>query len=127
MVVSAARKTAMLICAMAVTPVGLIMFTGGNLWLTVALMSLAASAHQGWSANIFTLPSDTFPRPAVGSVVGLGGMGGAIGGLLAAPAVGMWLDYSHNLTGRCLWERDAYLIALLIIHLLIPKIRQIEI
>jgi ACS family hexuronate transporter-like MFS transporter len=126
--ISKARKVAMLICAIAVTPVGLIMFTGANLWLTVALVSLAASAHQGWSANIFTLPSDTFPRPAVGSVVGLGGMGGALGGFLAAQAIGPWLDYSHKAYGPLFIAAGSmYLIALLIIQLLVPKIRQIEI
>ncbi len=60
---SAARKGAMLICALAVAPVSFVMFTGGNLWLTVALISIAAAAHQGWSANLFTIPSDTFPAP----------------------------------------------------------------
>jgi ACS family hexuronate transporter-like MFS transporter len=125
---SGARKGAMLICALAVTPVGLIMFTGANLWLTVGLIGLAAAAHQGWSANIFTLPSDTFPRPAVGSVVGLGGMGGAIGGMLVAPAVGMWLDYSGKSYGPLfLGAGSAYLIALLIIHLLIPKVEQVSV
>ena len=125
---SAARKTAMLICAIAVTPVALIMFTGGSLWLTVGLISLAAAAHQGWSANIFTLPSDTFPRPAVGSVVGLGGMGGAFGGMLVALVVGKWLDYSHKSYGPLFIAAGSmYLIALLVIHLLVPKIKQIEI
>lgn len=123
-----ARKTAMLICALAVTPVSLIMFTGGNLWLTVALISLAAAAHQGWSANLFTIPSDTFPRQAVGSVVGLGGMGGSFGGMLVAPAIGLWLDYSHKSYGPLfLLAGSAYLIALFVIHLLVPKLKQVEI
>lgn len=121
---SAARKGAMLLCALAVAPVSLVMFTGGNLWQTVALISLAAAAHQGWSANLFTLPSDTFPRPAVGSVVGLGGMGGAIGGMLVAPAIGKWLDYSNkSYAPLFVWAGSAYLIALLFVHLLVPKIR----
>jgi ACS family hexuronate transporter-like MFS transporter len=124
----AARKTAMLICALAVTPVSLIMFTGGNLWLTVGLISLAAAAHQGWSANIMTIPSDAFPRRAVGSVVGLGGMGGAFGGMLVAPAVGLWLDYSHKSYGPLfVGAGTAYLIALLVIHLLVPKLKQVDI
>jgi ACS family hexuronate transporter-like MFS transporter len=124
---SAARKIAMLICAIAVVPVAGIMYTGGNLWLTVGLISLAAAAHQGWSANIFTIPSDVFPRPAVGSVVGLGGMGGAFGGMLVAAGVGRWLDYSNKAYGPLFIAAGSmYLIALLIIHLLVPKIRQIE-
>lgn len=123
-----ARKLAMLICAIAVTPVSLIMFTGGNLWLTVGLISLAAAAHQGWSANLFTIPSDTFPRQTVGSVVGLGGMGGSIGGMLVAPAIGLWLDYSHKSYGPLFIAAGAaYLIALLVIHLLVPRLKQVEI
>ena len=55
-----------------------------NLWVAVLLVGLAAAAHQGWSANLFTLTSDMFPRPAVGSVVGFGGMTGAVGGMLIA-------------------------------------------
>ena len=86
--INRSRKTAMLICALAVTSAIFVSRTGGNLWLTVALVSIAAAAHQGWSANIFSLPSDVFPQSAVGSVVGLGGMGGAIGGLLVSPAIG---------------------------------------
>jgi MFS transporter, ACS family, hexuronate transporter len=125
---SGARKCAMLICALAVMPVALIVFTGGNLWLTVGLISLAASAHQGWSANLFTLPSDTFPGPAVGSVVGLGGMGGAVGGMLVAPAIGMWLDYSGKSYGPLfLGAGSAYLIALLVIHLLVPRVEQVTV
>ncbi len=125
---SSARKTAMLICACSVTPVSLIMFTGGNLWLTVALLSLAASAHQGWMANLFTLPSDTFPRKAVASVVGFGGMGGALAGGMVAKAVGLWLDYSHKSYGPLfIWAGSAYLIALLIIHTLVPKLQPVEV
>jgi ACS family hexuronate transporter-like MFS transporter len=125
---SAARKGAMLICAVAVTPVSAVMFTGGNLWLTVGLIGLAVAAHQGWSANLFTLPSDMFPRPAVGSVVGLGGMAGAFGGMLVAPAIGKWLDYSHKSYGPLfLAAGSMYLIALLVIHLLVPKVKQVEI
>ncbi len=124
---SRARKTAMLICATAVTPVGLIAFTGGNLWATVGLISLATSAHQGWMANLFTLPSDTFPRKAVATVVGFGGMGGALAGGMVAKAVGMWLDYSHKSYGPLfIWAGSAYLVALLIIHLLVPKLQPVE-
>ena len=101
----AARKTAMLICAIAVTPVSLIMFTGGNLWLTVALISLAAAAHQGWSANLFTIPSDTFPRQAVGSVVGLGGMGGASAACWWRRPSGSGWTTRISPTGRCSWPR----------------------
>jgi ACS family hexuronate transporter-like MFS transporter len=124
---SNARKTAMLICALAVTPVGLIMFTGGSMWAAVGLIGLATAAHQGWSANLFTLPSDTFPRRAVGSVVGFGGMGGALAGAVVAKVVGKWLDYSHKSYGPLfIWAGSAYLVALLIIHILVPRLRQVE-
>lgn len=123
-----ARKTSMLICALTVMPVMGIMFTGGNLWLTVVLLSFATAAHQGWSANLYTLTSDTFPRPAVGSVVGFGGMGGAIAGMLVAPAVGYWLDFSHAAYGPLFIIAGLmYLIALTVIHLLLPKLEQVEI
>ena len=77
---NSARKIAMLVCALAVVP---IVFAAkvSHLWVAVALVSLAAAAHQGWSANLFTLSSDMFPRKAVGSVVGIGGMAGAVGGM----------------------------------------------
>ncbi len=122
---NAARKTAMLACAIAVLPVIGIMYSRGNLWLAVALVSLAAAGHQGWSANLFTLASDVFPRSAVGSVVGLGGLGGAIGGMLVAPAIGYWLDFSHGAYGPLFFIAGAmYLLALAIIHLLLPRIGQ---
>ncbi|MEJ7605055.1 MAG: MFS transporter [Bryobacteraceae bacterium] len=95
--VNAARKFSMLLCAIAVTSAIGVMFSGGNLWLAVTLVSIAAASHQGWSANLFTLATDMFPREQVGSVVGLGGMAGAIGGMLVAPAIGYWLDWSTEL------------------------------
>jgi ACS family hexuronate transporter-like MFS transporter len=126
--VNRARKSAMLLCALAVVPVAGLMFVGHRLWLAVALIALAAAAHQGWSANIYTLASDSFPRSAVGSVVGLGGMGGAIGGLLVAPAIGYWLDFSHGSYGPLfLIAGSMYLIALAIIQVLVPNLGQIEI
>jgi MFS transporter, ACS family, hexuronate transporter len=120
--VNRARKIAMFICALAVTAVIFVPQAGGNMWLAVTLVSIAASAHQGWSANLFTLTSDLFPRRAVGSVVGLGGMGGAVGGMLAAGAVGWWLDFSNRAYGPLFVTAGSmYLIALLIIHLLVPR------
>ncbi|MGI8990629.1 MAG: MFS transporter [Bryobacteraceae bacterium] len=124
---NAARKTAMLTCAIAVLPVIGVMYSRGSLWLTVALIAIAAAAHQGWSANLFTLASDVFPPSAVGSVVGLGGLGGAIGGMLVAPAVGYWLDFSHGAYGPLFFIAGTmYLLALAIIQLLLPKIGQLE-
>jgi ACS family hexuronate transporter-like MFS transporter len=123
-----ARKLAIFICAAAVVPVIYIFRAGDNLWLAVALIAIAASAHQGWSANLFTLTSDLFPRTAVGSVVGLGGMGGAFGGMLIAPAVGYWLDFSGGAYGPLFFVAGSlYLLALLIIHLLLPRFERVEI
>jgi MFS transporter, ACS family, hexuronate transporter len=123
--VNRARKTAMLICAVAVTSAIFVSRTGGNLWLTVALVSIAAAAHQGWSANILSLPSDVFPQSAVASVVGLGGMGGALSGLLVSPAIGYWLDWSNGAYGPLFVVAGTlYLIALLIIHLLVPNLQK---
>ena len=118
--VNAARKTAMLICALCVVP---IVFASQvkSLWLAVALVSLAAAAHQGWSANLFTFASDMFPRRAVGSVVGIGGTAGAIGGMLIALVVGEILQRTGSYFLIFLIAGSAYLAALLIIHLLIPR------
>ena len=117
-----ARKTAMLICAVAVIGVMFVPLAGGNLWLTVTLVAVAASAHQGWSANLYTIASDCFPRAAIGSVVGLGGLGGAIGGLLVQPAIGWWLDHSgKSYSLLFVVAGSMYLIALLIIQLLLPR------
>jgi ACS family hexuronate transporter-like MFS transporter len=123
--VNRARKTAMLTCALAVTCAMFVGEAGGNLWLAVALISIAAASHQGWSANLFTLPSDMLPKNAVGSVVGLGGMFGALSGALVAPAIGYWLDYSNKSYGPLfIVAGSMYLVALGIIHLIVPKIER---
>ena len=111
-------------CALAVTAAIFVGQAGGNMWLAVTLVSIAAASHQGWSANLFTLPSDMLPRNAVGSVVGLGGMCGALSGALVAPAIGYWLDFSHKAYGPLFVVAGSmYLIALGIIQLLVPDIR----
>ena len=122
---NAARKTAMLICALLVTPV---MFASvvSNLWGAVAIISLAAAAHQGWSANLFTFSSDMFPRRAVGTVVGFGGMAGAIGGMLIAKITGYVLEWTGSYLTVFIIAASAYLLALGIIQLLVPRIRMIQ-
>ncbi|MGH7494754.1 MAG: MFS transporter [bacterium] len=119
--VNRARKCAMLLCALAVVP---IVFAAkvSNLWLAVALVSLAAAAHQGWSANLFTTASDMFPKQAVGSVVGIGGMGGAIGGMLIALVAGEILQTTGSYVPIFIIAGMTYLAALLIIHLLVPRL-----
>jgi ACS family hexuronate transporter-like MFS transporter len=119
--VNRARKTAMLICAGAVVP---IVFAANikNLWIAVALIGLATAAHQGWSANIFTMVSDTFPRRAVASVVGIGGFGGAVGGMLIATFTGLVLQFTGSYVPMFVLAGSAYLLALLIIHLIVPRL-----
>jgi MFS transporter, ACS family, hexuronate transporter len=124
--VNSARKTAMLICALLVTP---IIFASkvSNLWAAVALIGLAAAAHQGWSANIFTTTSDMFPRRAIGSVVGIGGMAGAMGGATLAVLTGYILERTggNYMIIFCI-AASAYLLALTVIHLLTPNLEPVK-
>ena len=120
--VQRSRQVAMLVCAIAVMAVIAVPAVAGSLWLTVGLIGIATAAHQGWSANLFTVASDNFPRAAVGSVVGLGGLGGAVGGALVQLSVGKWLDYSHDSYGPIFVICGSiYLLALLIVHLLLRR------
>ena len=123
--VGTARKTAMLVCALAVVSIIYVPQTGGHLWLAVGLIAIATASHQGWSANLFTITSDCFPRSAVGSVVGLGGLAGAVGAVIAQPATGRWLDYSQNYYAPLFYLAGSlYLLSLLIIQLLLPRFEQ---
>ncbi|SAK85336.1 major facilitator transporter [Caballeronia pedi] len=118
--VNAARKTAMLICACAVLPIAFVS-QAENLWVAVAIVGLAAAAHQGWSANLFTTASDMFPRRAVGAVVGIGGMAGSIGGVLFSEVIGQVLQRTGHYWVLFAIGASAYLIAFGIMHLLTPK------
>ena len=116
--VNRARKTAMLVCALCVLPVA-IADSVQSVWIAIAVISLAAAAHQGWSANLFTLASDLFPQRSVASVVGIGGMAGAIGGTIFQLIVGACASYVVPfVVAAC-----AYLLGLLFIHLLSPKFK----
>ena len=119
--VNRARKTAMLICAIAVVPV-VFAAKASNVWIAVLLVGLAAAAHQGWSANLFTTTSDMFPRRAVGSVVGIGGMAGAVGGMLISYVVGSILQLSGSYVPIFIIAGSAYLVAWVVIQLLVPKL-----
>ncbi len=123
--INRARKTTMLICALCATPV---VFAAGvdNLWVAVAIIGLATAAHQGFSANLYTLPSDVFPRAAVGSVVGIGGMVGAVGGMAMAKYAGYVLEQIGTYTPIFIVAGSAYLIALLAVHLLTPKMEPVK-
>ena len=121
-----ARKTTMLLCALAVTPI-VVTANVHNLWLAVAIISLAAGAHQGWSANLFTLASDMFPQRAVGSVVGIGGFGGAVGGMCIATFTGWVLQVTGSYLPMFIIAGSVYLLALLLVHVLAPRLAPAEI
>lgn len=126
-ILNRARKTTMAICAVAWLPM---VFVGQmhNLWLAVTFISLAAAAHQGWSANLFTLGSDMFPQRAVASVVGIGGFGGASATISVALFVGILLQMTgNNYVPIFMLAASAYLVALLIIHRLAPKLAPADI
>jgi ACS family hexuronate transporter-like MFS transporter len=111
----------MLVCALAVTPI-LFAARTTDLWTAVALISLAAAAHQGWSSNLYTLTSDMFPRQAVGSVVGLGGMAGAIAGIFVSAVVAQILELTGSYVSIFAIASAAYLVALAVIQILVPRL-----
>jgi ACS family hexuronate transporter-like MFS transporter len=124
--VNRARKIAMLICGVSVLPIMMMPYVE-SLWMAVGLFGLAAAAHQGWSANIFTTASDMFPRRTVGSIVGVGGMAGAIGGATMAVATGYILESTGgNYMAIFFAVGPLYLIALALIHLLAPRLQPVE-
>ena len=116
-----ARKSAMLVCALCVAPVILVTQVD-NLWLAVGLIGLAMAGHQGWSANVLTLPSDMFPRQTVASVVGIGGFAGAFGGMGMSYFAGSQLQSTGSYGTIFLIAGSAYLVALLCVHLLAPRL-----
>ncbi len=123
---NASRKTAMLVCAIAVTPIVLAARTG-DAWVAVGLIALAAGAHQGWSANIYTLASDMFPRGAVASVVGFGTLLGTIGGMVIAKMVGYILQRTGSYVPVFVLAGTAYLVALGFVQVLAPRLERAEI
>jgi ACS family hexuronate transporter-like MFS transporter len=123
--INAARKTTMLICALAVVPI-LGASSTKSMWVAVGLVSLAAAAHQGWSANLFTTTSDMFPRSAVASVVGIGAATGAVGGVLVQTAAGYIVTWTQSYFLMFVLCGSAYLVALGLIHLLSPRLAPAE-
>ncbi|WP_298331282.1 MFS transporter [Asticcacaulis sp.] len=121
---NAARKSTMLACALLVTPIFAAQFVD-NLWAAVAIIGLAAASHQAWSANLMTLPSDLFPKQAVASVIGIGGMAGAIGGMLMTTFNGYILEFFKSYQPIFFVAGSAYLIAILVIHTLTPKLEKV--
>lgn len=130
--VSKARKTSMLFFALCVVPIMTIRYFNSE-WAIIGLISLAAAAHQAWSANIFTTASDMFPKRAVSSVVGIGGMAGSIGGVLFQPLVGMILDYFEKEGNKTIGYNIiflicgfAYLLAWVVMHFLLGKRTKVD-
>jgi ACS family hexuronate transporter-like MFS transporter len=115
-----ARKMAMLACALCALPVAGAMYAS-NLWLAVAVIGLACACHQGFSANLYALPSDLFPRWAAGSIVGLGGLSGALGGMLMSLYAANVLQKIGSYTPIFIFASLAYLFALLVVHLIVPR------
>jgi MFS transporter, ACS family, hexuronate transporter len=124
--VNAARKTAMLLCAVGVVPV-VFAYRVESTWSAVALIGLAAACHQGFSANLYTITSDMFPARAVASVTGIGGMAGAIGGMLIATVVGHVLQWTGSYMIPFLISGCAYLVALGVIQALAPQLERARI
>jgi MFS transporter, ACS family, hexuronate transporter len=127
-----ARKAVMLFFAFCVVPIITARYFS-NMWAVVALISLAAAAHQAWSANIFTCASDMFPKRAVSSVIGIGGMAGSVGGIIFQPLVGWILDYFQRAGNKGLGYNliflicgFAYLLAWLVMHAFAPKMQPVK-
>lgn len=123
--VNKSRKGAMLVCALAVTPI-MLAANASHLWVAVALIGLATAAHQGWSANVYTLTSDMFPRRAVASVVGMGGFAGAVGGMLVSTAVGLLLQATGSYVLVFTLAGSAYLVAWVMVQMLVPRLEPVR-
>ena len=122
--VNVARKATLLVCALLVLPV--LMVDGAReLWVAVLLIGVAAAAHQAFSANVYTFPSDVLPRSAVASVIGIGGMMGAVGGMLFTKFVGQILQATGSYRILFIIAASVYLMALVVIHILSPKLRRV--
>jgi MFS transporter, ACS family, hexuronate transporter len=123
--VNAARKTAMLICACCALPIAVVPHVD-SLWVAVGIVGLAAAAHQGWSANLFTAVSDLFPRRALGAVVGIDGMAGAVGGILFSEVIGQVLQHTGHYWVLFAIGALAYPLALTIMHMLTPRMTPVQ-
>ena len=121
-----ARKTTILIVAFMVAPMFLLSYFS-SLYLAIVLISLATAAHQGWASNIFTVVSDIYPKNAVGSVTGLAGFAGAVGGIIFSPLVGFILDATQSYHIVFAIASCAYLLAWIFLKVFIPKIEPLKI
>ncbi|HYI63459.1 MAG TPA: MFS transporter [Allosphingosinicella sp.] len=121
--VNYARKMTMLACAFAVTPIFFAQYYD-DLWVAVLVIGVATAAHQAFSANLYTLPSDLFPRSAVGSVIGIGGTVGAVGGMIFSLYTGQVLERLGSYTPIFIVAGSAYFVALAVVHLLSPRLER---
>jgi ACS family hexuronate transporter-like MFS transporter len=121
-----ARKITLLICAALVMPVAFAAITDSK-WLAAVLITLAASGHQAWSANAFSLAGDMFPKRVVGSVIGLAGMIGALGGMALFFLTGIVLTRTGSYLPIFVMASLAYAVALLIVHILVPRLELAQI
>jgi ACS family hexuronate transporter-like MFS transporter len=120
-----ARKTTILLCSLIVLPVMLVSQVQ-NLWIATILIAIAAAGHQGWASNIFTIVSDIYPRNAVGSMMGLSGFAGAVGGALSASFIGLLLQNHGSYFLIFLIASSVYLFNWLIINIFIKEIEPIK-
>ena len=123
--VNLARKLTLLVCALLVLPI-LEVDGARDLWVAVLLIGLAAAAHQAFSANLYTFPSNVLPRSAVASVIGIGGMMGAIGGMLFTKFVGRILQATGSYRILFIIAGSVYLLALMVIHILSPRLQRVK-
>jgi ACS family hexuronate transporter-like MFS transporter len=122
-----ARKVTMIMAGLCVLP--LLFVTGvSNMWLAVLLIGIALAGHQAFSTNLLSIPPDMFPKRAVGSVIGLGGFAGGIGGMIMAKSTGLVLDATQgNYTIIFAMCTTVYFLAVAAIHLLSPRLAKVEV
>ncbi len=119
------RKTTILICALMVLPL-IFVARIPDCWIVVVLIGFAAAAHQGWASNIYTVVSDIYPKNTVGTMIGLSGFTGAIGGAFSASFVGLLLKFSGSYTLIFVVASSMYLVAWLTLKIFIPKIQELK-
>jgi len=124
--VNAARKLAILACALMVVPVTMAARVS-NVWAAVAVLGLATAGHQGWASNMFAMISDIYPKNAVSTVTGISGFGGSVGGMLVASAVGLILQFTGSYVAIFAWAGFSYLFILGLIQIMIPRIEPVSV
>jgi MFS transporter, ACS family, hexuronate transporter len=122
--VNRSRKTAMFFAALCALPIAFAAQVPA-MWMAVALIGLACAGHQAFSTNVFALPGDLFPRWMAGSVIGLGGLAGAAGGMLMAKFAGIILETVGSYQPIFIVAACAYLLALLVLHLIVPRYERV--